>query len=26
MRLLILDYLSEQLNTDHRPAHVKSRP
>jgi len=26
MRVLILDYLSEQLNTDHRPAHVKSRP
>lgn len=26
MRMLILDYLSDQLNTDHRPAHVKSRP
>jgi hypothetical protein len=23
---LILDYLSEYLNTDHRPAHVKARP
>jgi cytochrome c len=23
---LILDYLSEHLNTDHRPAHVKARP
>jgi cytochrome c len=23
---LILDYLSEFLNTDHRPSHVKARP
>ncbi|MFT5439204.1 MAG: cytochrome c [Alphaproteobacteria bacterium] len=23
---LILDYLSQHLNTDHRPAHVKKRP
>lgn len=26
MRTVILDYLSEHLNTDHRPAHVKARP
>jgi hypothetical protein len=26
MRALILDYLSEYLNTDHRPAHVKQTP
>lgn len=25
-RAVILDYLSEHLNTDHRPAHVKQRP
>lgn len=26
LRKIILDYLSEYLNTDHRPAHVKKTP
>jgi len=26
MRKIILDYLSEYLNIDHRPAHVKKTP